>query len=356
MKILYLVTGLALGGAEKVVVDLADQMSLRGHQVKIAYLTGDILVKPKNKDIEIIGLELTSLLSLYSASLRYRTLISKYKPDVIHAHMIHANIFARLNRINCKVPRLLCSAHSSNEGGKIRMLAYYLTNFLSDFNSNVSQEATQALINKGAFNKENLKTVYNGIDLAKFNKSNIVKKESNNIVEFLAVGRFSPPKDYPNLLRAIALLKQKAEKPFHLYIAGDGELRPLIESLITSLGLIDTVTLLGKRSDIPDLLNQAHIFILASEHEGLPTVVLEAMACHCYVVATDCGGTAEIMENTGLLVPKQNSIALAEALYKSLQLDQKERDHNNLRARKRIEEIFSLERSVNTWLEYYAKS
>ena len=66
MKILYLITGLGLGGAEKVVCDLADQMNILGHQVKIAYLTGDALVKPNSSEIEIIALSLNSA-SVFSA-------------------------------------------------------------------------------------------------------------------------------------------------------------------------------------------------------------------------------------------------------------------------------------------------
>ena len=180
MKILYIITGLGLGGAEKVVADLADQMVLRGHKVKIAYLKGDVLVKPDSKSVELIYLGLESGKSFISASQKYRQLIKQYQPDVVHAHMVHANVFARLNRIGCAVPRLICTAHNSNEGGNIRMLAYRYTNWLSDFNSNVSQEAVQVFIDKGAFTDKNLIPIYNGIDLNKF-KYQAVKKISTII-------------------------------------------------------------------------------------------------------------------------------------------------------------------------------
>lgn len=352
-----MITGLSLGGAERVVVELADQMVLKGHKVKIAYLTGRVLVKPNSEQIEIIALGLNSIVDLLKASLRYRQLIKTYQPDIVHAHMIHANIFSRLNRIGCTVPRLLCTAHSSNEGGKARMLAYRFTNFLSDFNSNVSQEATQSLIHKGGFSEKTLTTVYNGVDLNKFKKKSVIKvNKLCDEIKILAVGSFNPPKDYPNLLYAIALLRNKTKQKFKLEIAGDGNLRPMIEALIAELKLEDVVTLLGKRGDITDLLNQADIFVLASKYEGLPTVVLEAMACQCYVVATDCGGTKEIMANTGILVPSQNSEALAKALQQTFILPAEQRRQNNINARLRIEETFSLDASVNTWLKYYENS
>lgn len=352
MKILYVITGLALGGAEKVVVDLADQMLLRGHEVKIAYLTGDVLVRPRFDQIEIIALKLHNLKGLWLASQHYRKLVQEYQPDVIHAHMVHANIFTRLNRIGCSIPRLLCSAHSSNEGGRARMLAYRATNFLSNFNSNVSNQATQSLIQKGAFSSDNLHTVYNGVDLNKFNKL-VAYNQQKDKFNILAVGRFSEAKDYPNLLHAIAILSDQTNIPFHLEIAGDGELRPTIEALIKELKIERYVTLLGKRADIPDLLCKADMFVLASEFEGLPTVVLEAMACQCYVVATDCGGTSEIMGDTGQLVPTQSSQALSDAIARALSLSATEKQKNNQKARLRIEKNFSLDASINTWLTYY---
>ena len=355
MKILYLITGLGLGGAEKVVCDLADQMAGKGHEVKIAYLTGEILVRPKSIDIDLISLDLNNLYGLYSASKKYKKIIQDFQPDVVHAHMVHANIFTRINRIGCAIPKLICTAHNSNEGGRLRMIVYRLTNFLSDFNSNVSQEATESLISKGAFNKNNLTTVYNGIDLSKFKSFKTEKK--NDEIMVLSVGRFNEQKDYPNLFRAIKILKDNSliEK-VKFYIAGEGHLRPQLEQLIVDLGISDSVVLLGKRSDIPTLLNKADYFILSSRHEGLPTVVIEAMACGTFVIATDCGGSAEIMGDTGILVPPQNSEALAESLKEAVNKTPLEIQENNLKARQRVEELFSLERSVQNWLKLYEQN
>ena len=353
MKIFYIITGLGLGGAEKVVADLADQMVLRGHTVKIAFLTGEISVRPKSDKVEIIPLKLNGAKDFFSASKRYRMLIKEYQPNVVHAHMVHANIFARLNRLFCKIPKLICTAHNSNEGGKIRMLAYKLTNFLSDFNSNVSKEASISLIKKGAFTQKNLHTIYNGINLTKFTKkpSNSLFS-TNDCINFLSVGRFNDQKDYPNLLNAIHTVTA-THNNLHFYIAGDGELRSEIEGLIKRLNIEKFVTLLGRRNDIPLLMSQADFFVLSSKHEGLPTVLLEAMACEAFVIATDCGGSKEIMGNTGLLVPKQNSQALANAIIKSISLSSQQIKDNNSFAKNRIEDVFSLEVSVKNWLKIY---
>lgn len=351
MKILYVITGLGLGGAEKVVCDLADQMNILGHQVKIAYLTGGALVKPNSSEIEIIALSLNSASDFLKSSKKYKNLIRKFKPDIVHAHMVHANIFARINRIGCNIPKLICTAHNSNEGGKNRMLAYRYTNFLSDINTNVSQEASESLIKKGAFDSKNLITVYNGIDLKKFD-SIYISKASDEIT-FLSVGRFNEQKDYPNLFKAIQILRNKTTEKVKFYIAGDGDLREQLEQLIIDLDISDYVVLLGKRSDIPHLLNKANYFVLSSKHEGLPTVVIEAMACGTFVIATDCGGSSEILGDTGILVPTENSEALANAMLDALTYSKEDIRLNGLKARKRVEELFSLEGSVEKWLSLY---
>ncbi|WAI88440.1 N-acetylgalactosamine-N,N'-diacetylbacillosaminyl-diphospho-undecaprenol 4-alpha-N-acetylgalactosaminyltransferase [Psychrobacter sp. SC65A.3] len=353
MKILYVITGLGLGGAEKIVADLADQMVKLGHNVKIAYLTGEVLVKPISLNVEIVALHLNSAKDFLSASRKYQKLVKHFCPDVVHAHMVHANIFARLNRTLCPVPKLICTAHNSNEGGKVRMITYRLTNYLSDINTNVSQEATEALITKGAFSKNDIITVYNGINLRKFEKTYDSISLNKDVLNFITVGRFNDQKDYPNLINAFAILKNRHKSNIKLTIVGDGKLRPNIETLIKELALDKDITLLGRRSDITELLNAADIFVLASKHEGLPTVVIEAMACECYVVATDCGGSAEILGDTGKLVPIQDSQELAKALENAINLDVEKRLQNNKKARQRVEQLFSLESSVKKWMALY---
>lgn len=362
MKILFVVTGLAGGGAEKIVTELADKMSSRGYQVKIAYLKGTIVVKPNNSSIELICLELEKLTDIKKAYDNYKRLVLSFKPNIVHAHMVHANIFARISRIFLPVPRLICSAHSNNEGGRFRMLAYKYTHKLADVTTNVSKNASHSFEKLGAVPIGEITTVYNGIDLKKFEKfnSNISLKEELSIdVQtpiFLAVGRFHDAKDYPNLIRSFLYLKSsnifKEKKP-KLLIAGDGEGRLEIEQLIQDLELETDIILLGRRDDIAALLNMADFFVLSSKYEGLPTVIIEAMACETYVIATDCGGSAEIMGNTGTLVPIQDSHTLSDAMVHVLTLDNASIVSNNKRARQRVENLFSLTSSVNQWIEIY---
>lgn len=362
MRILYLITGLSLGGAEKVVADLVDQMHLRGHDVKIAYLKGEAIVKPQSPQIELICLELNKVTQLGRALKKFKTIVEQFKPDVVHAHMVHANIFARFARKYIFFPRLICSAHSNNEGGRFRMLAYKYTHRLADVTTNVSKNASHNFEKLGAVPIGEITTVYNGIDLKKFEKFNSIislKQDLSIDVQtpiFLAVGRFHDAKDYPNLIRSFLYLKSSnifIEKKPKLLIAGDGEGRLEIEQLILELKLESDVILLGRRDDIAALLNIANFFVLSSKYEGLPTVVIEAMACETYVIATDCGGSAEIMGDTGTLIPIKDSHSLSDAMIQVLSLDNESIISNNKKARQRVENLFSLTSSVNHWIEIY---
>ncbi|KAF1021676.1 MAG: N-acetyl-alpha-D-glucosaminyl L-malate synthase [Acinetobacter bereziniae] len=333
-------------------------MTNKGHQVKIAYLKGNIVVRPENKSIELIYIGLESLIYYKSACNKYKKIIKDYQPDIIHSHMVHANIFTRIMRFFYKIPKLICSAHNSNEGGFLRMLGYRYTNHLSDINTNVSKEATELFKIKKAFDSSAI-TIYNGIDLSKFRKKEVNKSEIllNNIdvnkIIILAVGRLNVQKDYPNLIKAISLLKGNSSQTFKLLIAGDGEQRDAIEELIKKLDLEDDVILLGRRNDIAELMSVADYFVLSSAFEGFGLVVAEAMACETFVVATDCGGVKEVMGGYGLMVPPQDSKALADQLLKAINMPLNVRLENNRKALNYVHENFDLGKTTLQWLKIY---
>ncbi|QIC61257.1 glycosyltransferase [Acinetobacter schindleri] len=363
MKILYLITGLGGGGAEKVVADLADQMSKRGHQVKIAYLKGEVVVRPKNSEIELVYLGLESIKQSTSAYKNYKKLLKAFQPDVVHAHMVHANIFARIARIFYPIPKLICTAHSNNEGGKGRMLAYRLTHRLSDITTNVSLSASKKFEALGAVPKHGITTVYNGINLECFHKFEKTDREvraslglSDNDFMLLAVGRLHEAKDYPNLFNATEiLLKQDIKhKNIHLFVVGDGDLKPELEKLLIDKKMNNQVHFLGRRNDIPQLMSAANLFVLSSSFEGFGLVIAEAMACHTFVVGTDCGGVKEVMGNTGILVPPQNSLRLAAALKQAINMSEDNIIQNNMKAFAHVKKNFDLKIIVEKWLELYA--
>lgn len=146
MKVLLVITGLGMGGAENQVANLADAFASRGHKVTLAYILEPTLVLPRSEQVKVVWLGGTkSTLGMVKAYANLAELIKQSKPDVLHSHMFHANILSRLARLVSKVPRLVCTAHSNNEGGKVRMLAYRMTDKLAHEFTNVSQGRSNLL-------------------------------------------------------------------------------------------------------------------------------------------------------------------------------------------------------------------
>lgn len=356
MRILYVITGLGQGGAERVVCDLADNMYKRGHEVNIAYLTGEILTYPSYKEVQLIKVGLNNLFSLPKSYLKLAKIIKEYQPDVVHTHMVHANILMRLVRVITPINLLISTAHSSNEGGVLRMIFYRATHHLADVTTNVSQKAVEAFEEKRAVPQNGMKNIYNGIDLHKFKYLPDARAKLYTELSFdkdckliLAVGRFSEAKDYPNLLYAIKLLKQENIQNFKLVIVGDGELRTNIEAMIEEFELKNDVVLLGRRSDIPMIMSACDLFVLSSHYEGLPTVLIEALACQSQVVSTDVSGAREILNDHGKIVPVKNPIALANALKTALVFD----NHQNVLGYRYVKTKFDLDTISDEWLKIY---
>lgn len=359
MKILFVITGLGMGGAENVVTSLADALVKKDHDVTLIYLTGAPIVLPKNPAVKIIAINMRSSASFLSAYIKVRHAIKKLKPDIVHSHMVHANVLTRLIRLTTKIPKLICTAHNTNEGGTLRMIAYRLTDRLADISTNVSNEAVVAFEKKHAVPKNKMIAVSNGIDPNKFspdsNARARIREQFNvgNKIIFISVGRLFDAKDYPNLLYAFAEVNRKHPDTV-LWIIGDGPLKSELDSLVSKLGLFSSVIFWGVRHDVPDFMNAADIFVLSSAWEGFGLVVAEAMATGKIAIATDCGGPKEIIGDCGFLVPVRNYKALAESMLKSLALPQDIADSLRIKGRTRVIENYSFDRAVDRWLEIYS--
>ncbi|WP_417546726.1 glycosyltransferase [Marinobacter sp.] len=359
MKILFVITGLGMGGAESQVVNLSDALSSRGHSITIAYILKPMIVQPKSDQVDVIWLGGSkSVLGMIKAFRRMLGLVHRIKPDVVHSHMYHANMLSRLARFFCDVPRLVCTAHSVDEGGISRMLMYRLTDKFADEFTNVSQEAVRSFERKGAAHIGRMRVVHNGIDTNRF-KFDLSARgriraelgiDSHKV--FISIGRFHAAKDYPNLLKAFSLVCEVNDN-CHLLIVGDGELRGIVEQDIKKYCLGDKVTLLGVRTDIPELLSSADVFVLSSAWEGLPLVVGEAMACERIVVSTDAGGAKEFLLDFEYLVQPRRSYQLSTSMSKALLLSDTDAALKGRMSRERIIKCFNVESVVDVWLSIY---
>lgn len=358
MRVLLVITGLGVGGAERQVCDLADGLNRLGHEVKLLYLTGSAVVTPASAGVAIHGLGMgKNPLSFLGAIRALKRHIESFRPDVVHSHMFHANILVRLARLSCSIPKLISTAHNTSEGGRFRSFLYRITDSLADLSTNVSDEAVEAFVENGAVPKGRMIVVYNGIDLSRFHCVDPQERSrSNDDLVILAVGRLHPQKDYPNLLRAFSLLPPTfSGQRLRLDIVGEGAERNALVVLAKGLGIESRVHFLGIRSDVPKLMNQADLFVLSSAWEGFGLVVAEAMACEKRVVATDCGGVAEVLAGNGILVPPRDHKALAEGIQMTLAMGPDEAKLLGRKARAHIERTFSMDVILSRWQEIYSE-
>lgn len=360
MKILFVTTGLGLGGAERQVCDLADRLVAAGNEVAIAYMVDGISVRPANEKVELISLHCRKTpWGLAQGFFRLRRIIRQIKPDVVHSHMVHANILTRLARIGCRMPRLICTAHNTNEGGKIWMLAYRWTDALADISTNVSQEAVKVFEEKGAVPPGRMVALYNGIDVEQFAGNSSQRQSLREQMGIgpqdrllLALGRLVHAKGHDILIEVFARMAAENDT-LKLWIAGEGELRQALQQQINTAGLQEKIQLLGARSDVPALLNAADVFVLPSRFEGFGLVVAEAMACAKPVVATDAGGVAEVMGGHGWLIPVEAPEPLRAAIAQALALTPEQLAENGAQARQHIVDNFGIDAALQRWLDLY---
>jgi glycosyltransferase involved in cell wall biosynthesis len=192
--------------------------------------------------------------------------------------------------------------------------------------------------------------IWNGIDVNRF----AFHGPADRPVA-ISVARLSKEKDFPTLLRGIAkALPQIPE--FQLKLVGDGVERPRLEQLSRDLGLQQVVEFLGERSDVPELLRQAGLFVSSSKTEGVSLTLLEAMAVGLPVLTTTVGGNPEVVEDgvTGRLVEPLNPDAIAAGLVEMFRRRDEWRDMGAC-GRQRVERNFEVGGMVQAYERLYGE-
>ncbi|MCG9661353.1 glycosyltransferase, partial [Vibrio mediterranei] len=345
----YVITGLGLGGAELQLVEVARKFNQLGHEIHIISLFGETLVDFGSDDITVHEINMNkSLQGIALAIFRLRNKIIQLHPDVVHSHMVHANIISRLVRAITPIKKLICTAHSNKECGKLLAILYKHTNRWCDVFTHVSEAGIRDFIKQGIVNESEMVCVYNGIDTDRFQLSSYKRNAfrlhlgiNKKTPLIISVGRLTEPKDYPTLLESASYLVRK-NIHFHWMIIGDGPLKEMLEQSILDLDLVGYVTLVGSKRNVESYMAAGDCFVLSSQYEGFGLVVAEAMAMECPVVVTDCGGVAEIVGEFGEVVPVSQAEKLAKAIENTLLKSSDDLAAVTSCGRKRVIDKFSL--------------
>ena len=364
-SIVFVITSLGLGGAETQLQDLALRFKARGWKVTaVSMIPADQgrATTLRQAGITVESLDMKPGVATFAALRNLAAIIRRDSPQVVHAHMVHANLLTRLTRLLVRMPLLISTAHNINEGARWRELAYRLTDPLGDLTTQVSLAGLERYAEVGAVPKRRMIFMPNGVGTAKFRpnlEARAAKRAELGLKDefmWIAVGRFAEAKDYPNLFQAFAQLVKQQPKA-KLFVAGKGDLFEPMKQLVAHLGLQSSVNLLGPRSDVSALMNAADGYVMSSAWEGMPMVLLEAAAIGLPIVTTDVGGNREAFEEgkSGYLVPAKNPNALADGMHKLMNQTLEARAEMGQAARRFIVEKYDLETVVTQWEQLYAK-
>jgi glycosyltransferase involved in cell wall biosynthesis len=359
--IAYLITSLGTGGAQNQLVNLAERLKERGWSVEIiTMLDTENVYQPEASGIPVTSLHMKRGRSTVGAVWRLAAALRRSRPAVVHSYLVHANLLARVTRLFYRVPVQISSARNIIEGGRIREIAYRLTDPLCDITTQNSRQGAERYIAVKAVPAKKMRVIFNGIDADRFRPDPARRSGARDMLglgeEFtwLSVGRLEPGKDYPTLVQAFAQVVSQ-QPCCRLLIAGDGRLRAELESLARAQEPGGRVRLLGFRDDIPDLMQGADAFVMSSTWEGIPNVVLEAAASGLPVVATDVGGNPDIILDgeSGYLVPPRDGAALAGRMTAVMALSESERRKMGERGRAHIEAHYCYGPIVDQWEALY---
>jgi len=367
-KVTFLSTDLAYGGAESQLVQLAIRLKRRSWDVKVvSMLPPQAYARDlRNMEIPVYSLDMIRGLPDPRSVFRLASILRDGGTEVLHAHMFHANLLARLVRLLVPIAVVICTAHSTYEVSSRtrepreftwRELAYRFTDPLCDLTTHVSKLGLERYVRVRAVPSHKIRFIPNGVDTDKFRPQGEIRDYIRTELgvtkdEFLwlAVGRLEQPKDYPSMLKAFAEVVREKDNAV-LLIAGEGQLRQEIEMLAENLGLKNSVRLLGLRTEVPMLMSASDGYVISSVWEGLPMVVLEAAASALPIVATNVGDIPEIVRDgeNGFLVPPNHPELLARAMLRLMSLPLGVRKRMGDLSRVYIERSFSLEKIVDQW-------
>jgi glycosyltransferase involved in cell wall biosynthesis len=362
-SLMLVTTWLTRAGAETQVKDLACEHARRGAKVIVVCLRDPETFVQELVDtgIEVVSLGMSKGTADPRGVIRLARVVRRFHPDVVHSHMVHANLLSRVTRLFCRMPVLVCTAHNIDEGGRWRERMYRLTDRLADVTTNVSKAGVERYVRVGAAPAGRIRWVPNGIDTSRFERSPAARIALRSVFDvadafvFLAVGRLERAKGFDVLLQALSLVRTQNDN-WVVLIAGDGSQRVKLDAQASSLGLgSEIVRFLGVRNDVPDLMAAADALVLPSRWEGLPMVLLEAASAGLPVVATDVGGNAEVVvdEETGFLVPPDDAEALGRAMVYAATLMPDQRTAMGRSSQRVIEEEYSLMAIVDEWEQLY---
>jgi asparagine synthase (glutamine-hydrolysing) len=298
IHILFLATGLGLGGAERVVLDICSNINHNYYKTKVIGVSTQKELLPEfNKnsiETSILGYKKT-FRGFFNSFNDIYYYVRKNNVNIIHAHMFHTLLIATLMKFLKPSLKVVFTPHNTFESMRIRRWCLWLLKPFRDIDTIFSKDSLRF------FHKQDFRVVPNGIDVTKY--SYISQQNSTQTFTFVIVGRLEYMKNHNFLIDIIYQLNQLNKYDFQLKIVGSGNLENALKSKVENLELNDVIDFLGARDDVPTILKNCDCLLLPSLWEAFPIVLLEAAASNIPVITTSVGSISNLVDqNNGYIV------------------------------------------------------
>ena len=353
VTICFIIGQLGKGGAEKQLYELSKSIDKSIYDVHIISFTNNGFwhepIRKLNVSLHVIETNRKFFRLLYL----FRK-ISEISPDLVNNYMFSANLYGTLASWMAGVKVIINSERGVGAVASDKTkLMLYIERFLSKYINAVicnSQQAADNLVANG-FLKEKVVVIYNGLHLVNAAANSKIYGK----IRIGTVGRLGVEKNHKLFIDVAANLHKKYSD-IEFVIVGGGKEYESLKKYCLECDILSKVTFTGQINNVRPVIESFDVFLLTSLHEGMPNVIMEAMAYGVPVISTSVGGVPEIIQHnkTGILCPSENMSCLLEGIKRILQ-DDDFRNKIILNARKVIVEEFSVQTLSNQTTQLFNK-
>lgn len=301
-KVMLLIPNLGMGGAENIVVNIAQYIDKNQFEIIVVSLYGETQCVDKYKEIikdekiKVIfmnkknGIDVNVLWGLIK-------IVRKEKPDVIHTHL-YSCIYGILPALLGKVQIKMHTVHNLAENelpGLYQKIMKIMYRFCGVIPVSINESVGESIKRRYGLPEKKIPLIKNGVEITRFSEAGVPQRKTEEKV-LINVGRMSKQKNHRLLVECFSEIVQTYSN-VRLLLVGDGELKGEIFNLAKRLKVDKKIDFVGNVKKVEEYLQKADIFIMTSDYEGLPLSVIEAMAAGLPIIATKAGGIKELVEN-----------------------------------------------------------
>jgi glycosyltransferase involved in cell wall biosynthesis len=368
LRLLFVVTSMRTGGAETMLLKLVEGLDKSKFLPTVLVLAGrtPLVDKLEQAGALVRTLGVSGVLDTVRAPVRLLRIAREVAPDLIQGWMVHGNVAALFAGVLLGIPFVWGVRHSrlgaANEKFSTRALVY-LMKYVSRLPKSIVYNSVDGRSQHEAMGYRATRSVVipNGFDLSRFVIDPSARQRfrsrygiPSGCTVIGMVARYHPMKDHDTFLRAASILhRSNADVLFVLVGQGCDSQNEALNRVIKSLGLVNSVLLLGERADICEIANGLDVGSLSSSGEGFSNAIGEIMACGVPCVVTRVGDSDLLIDETGLCVRPGNPEELAQAWHAMIDMGPNRRSQLGLRARARVKELFAIESVVEIYQRLY---